>query len=112
MRRRKALQGPGWRNDPHAALDVAQYLAEVASVTGYEPIAPCIDGCSQDRSVFGHDLRGWPLECCVAGCRTQCAAAKAINRPGALSGLPLDRWRAALRAQALPQDHWGRKKSV
>jgi hypothetical protein len=42
--------------------------------------------------------------------RASPAAAKAINSPGALSGLPLDRWRAALRAQALPQDPLGEEK--
>jgi hypothetical protein len=53
----EALQGLGPRDHQNAALVATEYVAEVASVAGHKPIAPCIDGRSQDRRVFGHDLR-------------------------------------------------------
>jgi hypothetical protein len=46
----------GLSADARAALGAGQTIYIV--VAGHKPIAPCIDGRSQDRSVFGHDLRG------------------------------------------------------
>jgi len=54
----EASQGLGRRDHQDAALLATEQAAEVVSVAGHKPIASCIDGRSQDWSVFGHDLRG------------------------------------------------------
>lgn len=69
--RQEASQSPGRRNDEHATLRAAEEGSEVAPVSGYEPAAPTIDGCSQNRRVLGRDLRGRPCKGGDAGCRTQ-----------------------------------------